>query len=233
MVGVGIGNAGAAAQDVKRRYSPATSSCPFTPTARSERRAGLSTVTDAAKHHTANPVVVRKRPQQDGAVDSWWVNNRPDHPTAKGEIQAMKATLERIRQRKMEKDHEGGFTLIELLIVIVVLGILAAIVVFAVQNLTGSSSQSACNADYKTVETAAETYKGQMGVYPASLNALLTGTSSPSGAPVGPWLKELPSNTGHYTISEDLTAGPTYGNIQVATTGHAAADGPGNCAFAS
>ena len=40
-----------------------------------------------------------------------------------------------------------AFTLIELLIVIVILGILAAIVVFAVQNLTSSSSQASCGSD--------------------------------------------------------------------------------------
>jgi general secretion pathway protein G len=60
---------------------------------------------------------------------------------------------------------EGGFTLIELLIVIVILGIPAAIVVFAVQNLAGSSAKSSCGADYKTVETGPEAaYKAQVGV---------------------------------------------------------------------
>src|ERR1700722_20092449 len=78
----------------------------------------------------------------------------------------MQASLERLRRRREEIDDEGGFTLIELLIVIVILGILAAIVVFAVQNLTSSSSQASCRSDYKTVETALETYKAQRGAYP-------------------------------------------------------------------
>lgn len=82
----------------------------------------------------------------------------------------MQASLERLRQRREELGDEGGFTLIELLIVIVILAILAAIVVFAVQNLTGTSAQASCKADFKTVESAAEGYKAQLGAYPNSVN---------------------------------------------------------------
>ena len=78
----------------------------------------------------------------------------------------MQATLERLRRRREEEGDEGGFTLIELLIVIVILGILAAIVVFAVQNLTSSSSQASCGSDYKTVETAVEAFRAQIGYDP-------------------------------------------------------------------
>ena len=48
----------------------------------------------------------------------------------------MQDTLERLRSRRAELGDQGGFTLIELLIVIVILGILAAIVVFAVLGKT-------------------------------------------------------------------------------------------------
>jgi general secretion pathway protein G len=63
-------------------------------------------------------------------------------------------------QRSIEKKRsgEGGFTLIELLVVIVILGILAAIVVFAIGGLTDSSTKSACNADANTLKTAEDAY---------------------------------------------------------------------------
>jgi general secretion pathway protein G len=133
----------------------------------------------------------------------------------------MQATLERLRERREQKGDEGGFTLIELLIVIVILGILAAIVVFAVQNLTGSTAKSSCSADFKTVETAAEAYKAQVGVYPGTAVPATVGTANAPATPadsvgitallgtvtpvgggtnLGPWLKDNPRNVGHYEI---------------------------------
>ena len=65
--------------------------------------------------------------------------------------------LKSLRARKEEENQEG-FTLIELLIVIVVLGILAAVVVFALGGVTGNAKASACNADAKTIQTAVYAY---------------------------------------------------------------------------
>jgi prepilin-type N-terminal cleavage/methylation domain-containing protein len=60
-----------------------------------------------------------------------------------------------------EKDQ--GFTLVELLIVIVILGILATIVVFAVRGITDQGQQSSCKATAKTYEVAIEAYYAQYG----------------------------------------------------------------------
>jgi prepilin-type N-terminal cleavage/methylation domain-containing protein len=90
---------------------------------------------------------------------------------------------------------QAGFSLIELLIVAVVLGILASIVVTAAEDLTVRSSATACEAQYKTVETALESYKGQLGNYPAPNNfsALTVQTTSRLvQGTVGPWIKEVP-----------------------------------------
>lgn len=64
--------------------------------------------------------------------------------------------LQRIRAARQEK--ENGFTLIELLIVIIILGVLAGIVVFAVRAVQDRGQAAACKADYRSVTTAMEAY---------------------------------------------------------------------------
>lgn len=71
---------------------------------------------------------------------------------------------------------ERGFTLVELLIVVVILGILAGIVVFAVGNLTDNASTNGCDTEATTVETAAEAYKADTGAYPTAITDLTGGT---------------------------------------------------------
>ncbi len=53
---------------------------------------------------------------------------------------------------------QQGFTLIELLVVIAVLAILAAIVIFNVVGVANRGSQSACNTDKQTIQTASDGY---------------------------------------------------------------------------
>lgn len=60
---------------------------------------------------------------------------------------------------------DRGFTLVELLIVIVILGILATITVFAVRGITNKGQESACAAEQKTLETAEEANMAQFGEY--------------------------------------------------------------------
>ncbi len=123
-------------------------------------------------------------------------------------------------QRKTGKKTETGFTLIELLIVIVVLGILAAVVVFALGSVTSKSGKAACSADAKTVETAIAAQDAQTGSYPAAgtdTNALaITAGTVPT------YLKSWPSNSAHYFIGVGMSATPVAGEIDIApgnTTG--------------
>jgi prepilin-type N-terminal cleavage/methylation domain-containing protein len=59
--------------------------------------------------------------------------------------------------------QDKGFTLVELLIVIVILGILATVTVFAVRGITDKGQKSACAADAKTLSVAVEAYFAQNG----------------------------------------------------------------------
>ena len=64
-----------------------------------------------------------------------------------------------------ETEQNKGFTLVELLIVIVILGILATVTVFAVTGITNKGKTSACQSDLKVIQTAEEAYNANTGVY--------------------------------------------------------------------
>ena len=66
-----------------------------------------------------------------------------------------------------ETKQNKGFTLVELLIVIVILGILATVTVFAVTGITNKGKTSACQSDAKTIETAEEAFAANTGAYTA------------------------------------------------------------------
>ena len=69
--------------------------------------------------------------------------------------------LQRLKNRRIAE--EGGFTLIELLVVIIILGILAAVVVFAVGGINDKGQTSACRIDTRTLRTSAEAYSASPG----------------------------------------------------------------------
>jgi general secretion pathway protein G len=117
-----------------------------------------------------------------------------------------------LKRLQEARKNEKGFTLIELLIVIVILGVLAGIVVFAVGGVTDKGKSAGCNADVKSVEVAAEAAFAQTGAYPA-LAAL-----SPK------WLHNVPNST-DWAISYTVNAGPPASVAVTGTlTGSATAD---------
>lgn len=54
--------------------------------------------------------------------------------------------------------HDRGFTLVELLIVIVLLGIIATVTVFAVRGVSDKGKVNVCLMDKRMLETAVESY---------------------------------------------------------------------------
>lgn len=71
--------------------------------------------------------------------------------------------------------RSAGFTLVELLVVVVILGVLAAVVVFAVGGSTEKAQTSACSAERSTLETALEAYRASEGAYPTGIDQLTEG----------------------------------------------------------
>ena len=138
----------------------------------------------------------------------------------------MRESQHQTRGHRLKRSaYDTGFTLIEVLIVIVVLGILAATVIFALGTATNQSAQAACNSDAKSVEIAVQAFHNNSqntaaaGQYPASQAELTDPSSSNYG---GPYLNAWPNST-HYTISLDATPG------QVDVNGHSYDGTPNPC----
>jgi prepilin-type N-terminal cleavage/methylation domain-containing protein len=128
---------------------------------------------------------------------------------------------------KLTETTKDGFTLIELLIVIVVLGILAAVVIFALGGITGKTAVASCQADGATVATAMAAFKTEN---PGTTVTTANITADTLG---GPYIQSWPSNLPHYaytitggnlTISTGPADGVTGGGLYVTYTG------PNTCA---
>jgi len=130
---------------------------------------------------------------------------------------------------------KSGFTLVEILIVVVILGILAAIVIPQFTEASTEAKTSSLCTDLQSVRSQIELYKIQhndnlpgvsFGTHTgaAGFEAAMTGQTDLYGAvgtDFGPYLQKLPSNQFvDVTISDDI-------DIEAGT----AALGGGNCGW--
>ncbi|HAU37249.1 MAG TPA: hypothetical protein DCX07_05980 [Phycisphaerales bacterium] len=128
------------------------------------------------------------------------------------------------RQLSMTQNRKA-FTLVEILIVVIILGILAAIVIPQFTEASNDARESALSSDLQTVRSQLELYKVQhLDTYPtaASLVTKLTSRTNAQGTvmgdgddaadfPYGPYLQKFPSNpfvsgTASQTVNTGATA---------------------------
>jgi len=121
---------------------------------------------------------------------------------------------------------ERGFTLVEILIVVIILGILAAIVVPQFTNASTDARTTNLKTTLNAVRNQIEVFKGQHNDLPPQLEGMwavmLTSTSTtetnvpdPMGTNFGPYLLSAPVNptngkTGVSSAAVDTTAGWYY-----------------------
>ena len=120
----------------------------------------------------------------------------------------MKALIQNRR-----KHSDEGFTLIELLLVIIILGILAAVVVFSVRGVSDRGQSSACKTSRAATITALEAYYAKNGNYPANLDLLksdgfVSDLPNPTGTPTIAVNGPTSNGTPQWTITYDPTVTP-------------------------
>jgi len=108
--------------------------------------------------------------------------------------------------------RRAGFTLIELLIVVVIIGILAAIAIPKFQSTKGRANAAALKADLRNLATAQEAYQYEKGVYAGDVTQL-SFSASPgvtvtivTAGPLG-WAAQA-THPSSYPLTCALFAGP-------------------------
>jgi general secretion pathway protein G len=98
------------------------------------------------------------------------------------------------------KAKKSGFTLVEVLIVVVILGILAAIVIPQFSEASTEAKFSSLITDLQTLRSQIELYKVQHNDTPptfANFTAQMTGQTDITGAPgtdYGPYMQKIATN---------------------------------------
>jgi general secretion pathway protein G len=84
---------------------------------------------------------------------------------------------------KLQRRTQGGFTLIEIMVVVVILGILAALVVPQVMSRPDQAKVTVAKGDIKAIAAALDMYKLDNFAYPSTQQGLDALVKKPSGTP--------------------------------------------------
>jgi len=106
---------------------------------------------------------------------------------------------------KTKTQSERGFTIVELLIVIVVIGILAAITIVSFNGVTARANTTSAKAAASTVAKKAEAYNAEKAAYPTTFSQLTGGGANDSFTVTGiVTLAAVPGTTGPTNSSSVL-----------------------------
>ena len=97
---------------------------------------------------------------------------------------------------RKQRLHRRAFTLIELLLVLVILGVLAAVVVPRFANRGDDAKKTAARTDISAISLALDTYEVDNGGYPSTEEGLAALVQAPGSARSwkGPYLKQMPTD---------------------------------------
>lgn len=99
----------------------------------------------------------------------------------------------RVAKKASLYKQEKGFTIVELLIVIVIIGILAAITIVAYNGIQARASNSRVQSDIKNVQRIVEAYNAVNGSYPStgSLSTIRSDTNCTGGSKQADWVPSV------------------------------------------
>ena len=124
--------------------------------------------------------------------------------------------------RNLNKIGQAGFTLIEVMVVVVILGILAAVVVPNIMDEPEKARINKAKQDIRAIEEALNRYKLDNYDYPSTEQGLQALVKKPTGSPEpkrwkGPYVKKV--NTDPWQNDYEYLNPGTHGKIDVFSGG--------------